>query len=139
MSAPQEPSQAFTRTWTTIAAHYTDDKRDQLAALFDGLCWEPYPGTLSFSAGHLVKIFISTLKAPLPLEIAVSHHLAPFGLIGIHIPYKNGRAKAYLLDQGDTALILASDFWPNAEHATLPTPTLPIPSEQYTTLPFKKS
>lgn len=127
MSDPQESRHAFTRTWTTIAAHYTDDKREQLAAAFAGLSWEPFPGTLSFSAGHLVRIFISTLKTPLPLEVAASHCLAPYGLIGIHIQYKNGRAKAYLLDQGDTALILASDFWPNSHPAALPTPIPPIP------------
>ena len=128
MSNPQEASPAFTRSWTTVATHYTDNKRDQLAALFADLRWEAFPSTSSFSVGHLAKIFISTLKTPLPLEIAVSHQLAPYGLVGLHIPYKNGRAKVYILDQGDTALILASDFWPTPEHTSLPTTILPIPS-----------
>lgn len=128
MSDPQEAHPAFTRTWTTVAAHYTDDKREQLAALFADLQWDAFPGTPSFSLAHLVTIFISTLRTPLPLEIAVSHQLAPYGLIGLHIPYKNGRAKAYVLDQGDTALILASDFWPNPQDTSHPPTILPGPS-----------
>jgi len=39
-------------------------------------------------------------------------------VLGIEGNYKNGRARAYLLDIGTEVVVLASDFWPNEPTTT---------------------
>ena len=92
----------------------------ELASVFATLAWQPFPCTLSFSEGYVVKAFLEQMAVQQILEVEVSSRLAPYGLLGLHCQYANGRAKVYILDRGDDAIFLATDFWPHTERRESP-------------------
>ncbi len=120
MSGDTPPQVTFTRTWTQRGSSFTADKQAQLASVFATLAWQPFPCTLSFSEGYVVKAFLEQMTVQQILEVAVSSRLAPYGLLGLHCQYANGRAKVYILDRGDDAIFLATDFWPHTERRESP-------------------
>ena len=112
----------MTRTYTNIGTTYngTDHLKAKLTAAITDLDWQPLKGGLSVAMmpGEGIKSCIKELKIPKVSHIAISHELAPYGLYGIRGHYKNGDAQIYVVDEGCSIVVVASDFWPK-EQATV--------------------
>jgi len=100
------------RNWTKIGKDYTEGKEDRVGAIFDRMEWS-MPESMAMMPGLGIKECIKQLRLPKVTNVAVSHEMAPFGLIGVECNYKNGRARVFALDQGCEIVILCSDFYPN--------------------------
>lgn len=109
------------RTWTNIGNAYnsTDEQKAHLSQAFASLQWQEIGDglTLPMMPAEGIKSAIKTLRLPKVSHVAVSHELAPYGLYGIRSHYKNGRADVYLIDEGSSITVLASDFYPIEEPA----------------------
>lgn len=102
----------MTRTFTQVGKEYTEGKEGELSEMFNRLDWQAIPCTMPMAPGEGLKGVIKELRIPKIDQVAYSHELAPFGLMGAKAHYKNGDAVIYMLDHGDAIVILASDFTP---------------------------
>jgi hypothetical protein len=109
------------RNWTTVAeAHNgTPEQRNRLNGILARLEWlEIGEGIeMAMMPGMAIDAAIDQLSIPKVTHVATSNEMAPFGLCGIRGHYKNGRADVYIVDEGDKVTVLASDFYPNKQHA----------------------
>ena len=104
------------RDWMQVGIDHngTDEQKTRLAGMFDRLEWQEIGDglTMAMGPGLAIKSAITELRMPKVTDVANSHELAPFGLIGIRAHYKNGRADAYICDEGSRLVVLAVDFYP---------------------------
>ena len=105
------------RTWTQVGHDHngTDEQKALLGGMFDRLEWlelAPAGITMAMMPGEAIKAAIVELNLPKVSHVATSHEMAPYGLIGIRAHYANGRANAYLVDEGGHLVVLCSDFYP---------------------------
>lgn len=98
------------RTWTNVGKEHTEGKQEEIAEMFERLEWQTIPATLPMAPGEGLKGVIKELRIPNVSEVAYSHELAPYGLMGVKARYKNGNAIIYMADEGNEIVILASDF-----------------------------
>ena len=101
------------RTWTQVGEEHSESKQEELANMFDRLEWQSIPCTLPVMPGEGIKKVIRELNIPKADQVAYSHEMAPYGLMGIKAHYKNGDATIYICDEGCQCVILATDFYPN--------------------------
>lgn len=101
------------RTWTEVGGKYTDGNHGKFSAMFDRMAWQSIPCTLPMAPGEALKEVIKELRIPKVDQVAYSHELAPYGLMGLKAHYLNGDATVFMADEGDSIVILASDFYPN--------------------------
>ena len=85
-----------------------------MSEMFERLEWQSIPCTMPMAPGEGIKGVIKELRIPNVDQVSYSHELAPYGLMGIKAHYKNGDATIYMADQGDSIVILASDFYPRS-------------------------
>lgn len=102
------------RTWTQVGKEHTEGKEAELSKMFDRLKWQEIPCEMAFAPGEGIKQAIKQLRIPKVSHVADSHELAPYGLMGIKAHYKNGDAVVYLVDEGISVVVIASDFYPNS-------------------------
>lgn len=102
------------RTWTSVGAKYnaTDRQKTRLAGVFDRLQWQAIPCDMAAMPGMAIKTAIQELRIPKASHVASSHELAPYGLVAIRGHFTNGTAQVYVLDEGCSLVVLASDHWP---------------------------
>ena len=102
------------RNWTTVGAAAIEGAggRPRVEAAIAGLTWNPMATPAPFSQGYVIRAAIQEFRMPRPSQWGDSHHLAPFGLVGIEPHYTNGRARLYVLDAGSQAIPVCSDFFP---------------------------
>jgi hypothetical protein len=106
------------RTWTKIAAKdFTDGNHPKYEHLFNKLKWEKWEigKSLPFVPRTAIKIAVKELKIPRVTHYAISRDMVPYNLYGIRGLFSNGIVKAYILDTGDSAVVLATDFYPKDE------------------------
>ncbi len=103
------------RTFTQVGKEHSEGKEEELDAMFERLEWPSIPCTLPMCLGLGLKEVIKELRIPKVDQVAYSHELAPYGLMGLKAHYRNGDATVYMIDEGDIITILASDFFPKEE------------------------
>lgn len=107
------------RTWTNVGKEYnsTPEQRKKLSAIFEALEWETIPKGGSLSWPMMPALALDKVIKELPLPkvsaVAMSHEMAPYGLVAARAKYKNGIAEVYIVDEGTAITVLASDFHPN--------------------------
>jgi len=99
------------RTWTNIGKEHSEQRHDELGAMFDRMDWQELPCSIGMMPGLAIKEAIKQLRIPKVSHVAHSHELAPYGLEGIIGHYKNGEVRVYLIDTGTEITPLASDFY----------------------------
>jgi hypothetical protein len=102
------------RTWTTVGAGHSRGNETRLGKILDALSWtEIPPAGVCEPAMPALAIMgaIRELRLPGVTHYAISHALAPFGLVGIRAHYADGRADVYVVDEGSQLVVLASDFY----------------------------
>jgi hypothetical protein len=111
------------RTWTNVGILHseTPELRARLEGMFDRLPWKRYtPGAEEAMMPALgIRAAINELRIPRVSHYAISNELAPYGLYAIRGHFLNGRVDVYLVDEGSSLVVLASDHWPGC---TTPTP-----------------
>jgi len=101
------------RTFTEVGKGHSEGREEELSGMFDRLQWRSIPCTMGAMSGEAIKTAIIELRLPKVDYVACSHELAPYGLLGIKAHYKNGDAIVYMVDEGCSLVVLASDFTPN--------------------------
>ena len=99
------------RTWTEVGKKHSEGKQEELAEMFDRLEWQSIPCTMPMAPGEGLKGVIKELHIPKVSEVAYSHELAPYGLMGVKAHYKNGDATIYMADEGSNIVVIATDFF----------------------------
>ena len=100
------------RTWTTVGKEHTEGKKKELGEIFDRMEWHNLPHSMGMGPGMGIKEAIKQLRIPKVSQVADSHELAPYGLLGIKASYANGDATIYLVDEGTGVVPIATDFCP---------------------------
>ncbi len=100
------------RTWTEVGKEHTENKHGEISAIIDRMEWHGLPYTMGAMPGMGIKEVIKQLGIPKVSHVAISHELAPYGLMGVKAHYKNGEATIYMVDEGTGIVIIASDFYP---------------------------
>ena len=106
------------RNWTNIGSEYnsTPEQRKKLSAIFEVLEWEtvtPDGLTWPMMPALALEEAIKELRLPKVSAVAQSNAMAPYGLIAARCKYTNGMAEVYIVDEGSTLKVLASDFYPD--------------------------
>ncbi|KKK93893.1 hypothetical protein LCGC14_2688350 [marine sediment metagenome] len=99
------------RTWTQVGIEHTQDRQEEIAGMIDRLDWQTIPCTMAMMPGEGIKAVIKELRIPNVSHVACSREMAPYGLMGIKARYKNGHATIYLVDEGCSTVVIASDFF----------------------------
>ena len=106
------------RNWTSVGLeHVPVDQRELVGAIFDRMEWQAVPvlgdGELRLGAmpAECLSTMINELHITRVSHVAVSHEMAPCGLVAARGHYRNGRADVYALDLGHEAVVLCSDFY----------------------------
>lgn len=99
------------RTWTNVGKGHTEGKEEEIAEMINRLEWKPIPCDMPAGPGLGIKEVIKQCRIPKVSEVAYSHELAPYGLMGVKAHYKNGDANIYMVDEGCNIVIIASDFF----------------------------
>ena len=98
------------RTWTEVGKEHTEDHQEEIAGMIERLNWQSIPCEMAMAPGEAIKAVIKELRIPKVSHVASSHEMAPYGLLGIKAHYKNGDANIYLVDEGSSTVVIASDF-----------------------------
>lgn len=108
------------RTWTT-KGEVLGNVRPQIEAAIDRIDWRELVGEWPMAPGEAIKAVIKQVRIPNADQAGISTGLIScrYALYGIQGHYRNGRARAYVVDRGSDLVIVASDFWAN-EPATAP-------------------
>ena len=101
------------RTWTEVGKEHTATKEQEIGAILDRMEWQTIPCTMGAMQGMGIKEAVKQLGIPKVSHVADSHELAPLGLLGIKGEYSNGKATVYLVDEGISVVVIATDFYPN--------------------------
>lgn len=98
------------RTWTSVGKKHTEGREAEIGEMFNQLKWQKIPCTMAAMPREGIKVAIKELRLPKVSHVASSHELAPYGLMGIKAHYKNGDAIIYIVDEGCSIVVIASDF-----------------------------
>jgi len=103
------------RTWTNVGSEYnsTEGQKTSLSGMFNRLSWETIEQgkEVAFCPGEAIKQAIRQLSIPKASHFAISNELAPYGLVAVRGHYKNGMAEVFIIDEGSSLTVLASDFY----------------------------
>jgi len=99
------------RHWTQVGIYYTQGKRPMISEAIDHMKWQTIPCDMAFSPGEGIKAAIQHFHIPKVSQVACSHDLAPYGLLGIQGHYKNGVSRIYILDIGTQLVPICSDIY----------------------------
>jgi len=99
------------RTFTQVGKEHTEGKEAKIGEMIDRLDWQSIPCEMGMMPGEAIKAVIKELRIPKVSHVAASHEMAPYGLLGIKAHYKNGDANIYLVDEGCSTVVIASDFF----------------------------
>jgi len=99
------------RTWTKVGKHHTHGREEDIGGMIDRLNWKEIPCEMGMMPGEAIKAAIKELRIPKVSHVANSHEMAPYGLLGIKAHYKNGDANIYLVDEGCSTVVIATDFF----------------------------
>jgi len=114
------------RDWTQIGRAYYEPAtaegiegegaatREKVAAALDAMDWQPVPCEVAFMPGEAIKAMVRECRIPRVSHVAISHDLAPCGLVAVFGHYKNADVKVYAVDKGTSTVILAMDVYEKA-------------------------
>ena len=70
--------------------------------------WEPitHGKSVPFSAGYAINTIMKE-QGGRPLTMAISNELAPLGLYGVELEYKNATVRSYWVDEGTGVVCVA--------------------------------
>ncbi len=96
--------------WTNVGKQYTEGKEEELTEAFNRVEWREF--SEGRKEGLMPAMAIQTIIDQMnrkPLRYAISHDVAPYGLLGVEFEYKDAIVKSYWIDDGCNAICLASE------------------------------
>ncbi len=96
--------------WTNVGKEYTEGKEEELTEAFNRVEWVSVDDkrTVGLMPAMAIEEIINQMNAK-PLRYAISHEVAPYGLLGVEFEYKNAIVKSFWIDDGCNAICLASE------------------------------
>ena len=110
-----EPRRDYTNVGKAAGYTGTEEADAKINAAIERLKWLDVENNREVAAmpGMAIKEAIKQLKIPKVSHYAISHELAPYGLVGIRGHYVNGDVQVYLVDSGGCVTPVCMDFTPN--------------------------
>lgn len=96
--------------WTNVGKQYTEGKEEELTEAFNRVEWISVDDkrTVGLMPSMAIEEIINQMNVK-PLRYAISHEVAPYGLLGVEFEYKDAIVKSNWIDESVNAVCLASE------------------------------